>query len=301
MEIPPVDVATDCFQSSEETTINDDAFLDDEEYLRTVETNLRKGRAKKGKKGRKKYKFKVPEGPSKSSPPGPAYSPQTFTFTRIVQYFANLTKINNDFVTPHRSLSSFHTSRFSASLKSQTANDLDPQAIFGLKLSPDGRLEDSRWKEGKHNKHQGKKPRQKPHPKDFKFEVEYDTQKDQGFTDLTVRRWVEFARKIGQSGSKSISVENYDAEANGHQYAERDDDDDFKDDVDDQEEYEPEHNENGKKMNKLQYKGQRVTKAWKTFVKRAFVGTMDHNEIEILFSTQPAVETSEQVQDNMEL
>lgn len=43
----------------------------------------------------KKPTFTIPKAPSKSAPPGPAYSPQTFTFTSYTQYFANLTQINN--------------------------------------------------------------------------------------------------------------------------------------------------------------------------------------------------------------
>jgi endopolyphosphatase len=50
---------------------------------------------KKKKKKDKRPKFKIPKPPSKSAPPGPAYSPQTFTFTSYTQYFANLTRINN--------------------------------------------------------------------------------------------------------------------------------------------------------------------------------------------------------------
>jgi endopolyphosphatase len=50
------------------------------------------------KKKKKQYKFQIPEPPSKSSPPGPAYSPQTLSLIKYTQYFANLTHINNDFV-----------------------------------------------------------------------------------------------------------------------------------------------------------------------------------------------------------
>ena len=52
---------------------------------------------KKKKKHHKKQKFTIPSPPSKSSPPGPAYSPQPFTWTSYTQYYANLTRINNDF------------------------------------------------------------------------------------------------------------------------------------------------------------------------------------------------------------
>jgi endopolyphosphatase len=47
------------------------------------------------KKKDKKPRFTIPKAPSKSAPPGPAYSPQTFTFTSYTQYFANITRINN--------------------------------------------------------------------------------------------------------------------------------------------------------------------------------------------------------------
>lgn len=55
---------------------------------------------KKGKKGKKKKPqhpdLTVPPPPSKNSPPGPAYSPQTLTLLGYTQYFANLTVINNE-------------------------------------------------------------------------------------------------------------------------------------------------------------------------------------------------------------
>jgi endopolyphosphatase len=50
---------------------------------------------KRKRKKEKKPKFTIPKPPSKSAPPGPAYSPQTFTFTSFTQYFANLTRIHN--------------------------------------------------------------------------------------------------------------------------------------------------------------------------------------------------------------
>lgn len=64
--------------------------------------DLKKKRKKKGKKS-KKPNFTIPKPPSKSAPPGPAYSPQTFTFTSYTQYFANLTRINNiDLLNKHK-------------------------------------------------------------------------------------------------------------------------------------------------------------------------------------------------------
>lgn len=126
------------------------------------------------KNDEKEYKTKKPSftplPPSKSSPPGPAYSPQTFTWLGYTQYYANLTRINNDFP------------------------DIGPE---------DSRLEDSsleteKWHRGKHS---GKKPSEgSRRAKRFVFEVEYDTRKDKlyGLTDLTVFRWIELAGRIGK-------------------------------------------------------------------------------------------------------
>jgi endopolyphosphatase len=47
---------------------------------------------KKGKGKKKKPKFKVPEPPSSTAPPGPAYSNQAFTWLGYTQYFSNITR-----------------------------------------------------------------------------------------------------------------------------------------------------------------------------------------------------------------
>lgn len=51
---------------------------------------------KSGKKKKKQPNFKVPEPPSPSAPPGPAYSNQPLTWLSYTQYFANLTRIYNE-------------------------------------------------------------------------------------------------------------------------------------------------------------------------------------------------------------
>jgi endopolyphosphatase len=277
---------------NEQLLVDHDELSDDEGYLRDVATTLRhrkKHKGKKNQKGPRKYKFKVPEGPSKSTPPGPAYSPQSLTWTRYVQYFANLTNINNDFVDPQPD----QLDRFkSTEGKAISNNDLSPHTIFGLQVSPDGELENKRWKEGKHGKHQGKRPKDKPHPKEFVYEVEYDTKDDKGFADLTVRRWVEYARKIGQAGAKAEEVEEEVDESN------------YMSDEQDLEESEnPAVETSGKNKHKKHKKGKhhKTSREWFTFVKRAFVGTMDPHDIEDLFGAQDAhvdavhgVEASEQ-------
>ena len=113
-------------------------------------------------------KCDIPEPPSNSSPPGPAYSPQTFTFLSYTQYFANLTYINNDF-------------QQDGSLTDAASDDSDAVA-------------NGKWKEGKYR---GKRPKKgtKPHPRKFEFQVEYNTSDDKlyGLEDLTVRSYLDLA------------------------------------------------------------------------------------------------------------
>jgi endopolyphosphatase len=121
------------------------------------------------KKKPKARKFTVPKGPSKSSPPGPAYSPQSLSLISFTQLYANLTYLNNDYVPESKS-------------------DLDA----------------GRWKPGKHS---GKKPPNKhqPTPKNLTFNVEYDTATDKVYSlsDLTVRSWLNLAASIGNEKTKS--------------------------------------------------------------------------------------------------
>lgn len=56
---------------------------------------LKTSNPKEEKHHKKKYKFKLPFPPSKSSPPGPAYSQQPLTLLGYTQYYANLTHLNS--------------------------------------------------------------------------------------------------------------------------------------------------------------------------------------------------------------
>ncbi|KAJ8107357.1 hypothetical protein OPT61_g8925 [Boeremia exigua] len=264
-----------------QSTLPKHEFSDDEGYKREVDTLIRRKEKQKNKertaKHSKKFHFKVPKGPSKTAPPGPAYSPQTLTWTRYVQYFANLTRINNDFVDPQH-----HPFDFDGTTTS--ANDLAPQTIFGLQVSESGEIEGKGWKEGKHRKHNGKHPRPEPHPNEFVYEVEYDT-KDKKFPDLTVRRWVEYARKIGGGGKTKANV----ADLGDHEF----DEDEVDVDADEEElEAEGKKHKKGKKHHK-------ATKEWYTFVKRAFVGTMDPHEIKQVFghAAPPAQAAQDEVME----
>jgi endopolyphosphatase len=57
----------------------------------TLETQKKKKKDKK-----KKPNFKVPEPPSPTAPPGPAYSNQAFTLLSYTQYYANITRIHEE-------------------------------------------------------------------------------------------------------------------------------------------------------------------------------------------------------------
>ena len=139
----------------------------DERLKDLVKENLRSSKDKKDKKTRKhkprKPDFIMPKAPSKSAPPGPAYSPQTLSWLGYTQYYANLTRINDDFT--------------------KESNGIDSDS----------------WHEGRHS---GRKPREKSkkHHKKFEYDVEYDTRNDSAFglPDLTVRSYVDLAERIGQ-------------------------------------------------------------------------------------------------------
>lgn len=128
---------------------------------------------------KKKHKTKpkdpnlvIPEPPSKDAGPGPAYFPQTFTFTNYTQYFANLTYINND---------------------------IEAEAI-----------EDQGWRDGDHVGKQPKNPQ--PKPREFRYEVEYETRGDKFFKlpDLTVRSFLKLAYRIGGGEVKGLEFEGED-------------------------------------------------------------------------------------------
>ena len=199
---------------------------------------------KKRKQHKKKPKFHVPSPPSDSAPPGPAYSPQTFSWLGYTQYYANLTQINNDF--PE---------------KDPEEDDIDAE---------------KKWREGKHSGKRPKKDKPKKHHAVFKYEVEYDTRHDKiwGLQDLTVRSYLDLARKIGHyKPPKDESIQVHREE--GEEEEEEQDvlfDGEW-DQKDDQLETIGRKKKKGKKHGKS--KKERINEAWFTFVRRAFVGAVD--------------------------
>ncbi|KAK4547307.1 hypothetical protein LTR36_000962 [Oleoguttula mirabilis] len=191
----------------------------------------------------KRVKFTVPEAPSKSAPPGPAYSPQTLSLLKYTQYYANITNINNDFR---------GTSRDGAEV--EHGSDV------------------LKWREGKHK---GKRPHDKDHapqPKEFKFQMHYDTRDDDVYKlpDLTMPSLVDLARRIGDFKSEK-----------GNDLLPQTADERHDDEVDAEKKKKHKKKKHGKGKHGSKHRKQ--NEAWYTFVRRAFVETMDPEEIEEQF------------------
>ncbi|KAL8816769.1 MAG: hypothetical protein Q9191_008271, partial [Dirinaria sp. TL-2023a] len=210
----------------------------------------------KGSKAKKKYrkpKFRTPQPPSKTSPPGPAYSPQTFTWIGYTQYYANLTTINDDF-TPE-------------SLPSDSEPPSYPDlADFAL----DSSLDELRWHEGKHS---GKKPQHRNKHKQFKYEVEYDTRKDSSFnmTDLTVRNYIELASQMGQYKPRDLIFFKHEKNKGAHDAS-------MGADRVWPESEDAERAQKKSKKDKKKRKHERrkeIERLWFSFVRRAYVGSRD--------------------------
>lgn len=258
-----------------------------EEYNNEIDA-LKKGKKHKGGDKPKEPDFIVPHPPSKSSPPGPAYSPQPLTLTGYTQYYANLTHINNI-----------------------TTEDLDLTAIS------DGDEEDEtwldwllRWRKGRHG---NKKPNHpEPNPREFSFEVEYSTFDDKLYKlgDLTVNSYVELACRIskqpkkGKGKSKSLDV-MYESEVEGGDEEEDDlfedvdkdegDDEDelsdaeeSDDDSDDEEldaetlkKHDKKKGHGGRKHKKggKKHKKKKQNKIWMHFLTHAFVSTVEKEDL----------------------
>lgn len=221
-------------------------------------------KSKKSSKGRKKHKpkkpkFTMPPPPSKSSPPGPAYSPQTFTWLSLTQYVANITTINNDF-TPSEPKSFHGEPASSLSLAVDTASD--------------DFLDEQRWHEGKHS---GEKPKRKKAHKAFKYEVEYDTKTDPVFnlTDLTVRSYIDLASRMGHCKPHKDFLLDEDTVGKADHGI-----DDVEVNSIDEESLKGSKKKSKKDKKKEKRKRRKENEElWFTFVKRAYVGTRDDDEL----------------------
>jgi endopolyphosphatase len=237
---------------------HDDEFLED--YVQSLiqnppSTRFHADKKKKRKKKPKAHKFRLPKAPSKSTPPGPAYSPQSLTITSYTQYYANLTHLNNDYI-------------HDKPKKDKGVSDLSdswPQQLFEEHLDVFGDVEEDKWRPGKHH---GKKPPKKtPDPKPFAFEVEYNTTDDKifGLKDLTVRSFLDLAARIAASkkgGKSEPAIEVFENQ---------DDDEEVDGYVLVNEAASDDKHKNHKNH------------VWLMFLKRAFVSTVDEDELENQF------------------
>ncbi|KAF2460830.1 hypothetical protein BDY21DRAFT_333548 [Lineolata rhizophorae] len=214
---------------------------------------------------KKKYKFKVPKGPSKTTPPGPGYSPQPLTLLGYTQYYANLTYTNND----------FHSTA-AADAQAAELEGILP-AIVAFDVEEGGEVGEQKWKEGKHagevpkGVKNGKK--HKPNPMEFKFEIEYSTLDDDVWRldDMTVRSYLELAARIGGKKVKGVDL----AQENVVREVE--------DANEDEEGSGGEESDVEMDKKKKKNKKKKMNKVWYEFVRRAFVGTMDPADIKRQF------------------
>jgi endopolyphosphatase len=302
---------------------NDDNYEEEEDREGrgdVVEEDLNQSVAKKpkknkGKKHKKPHKPKdpnlnIPLPPSSTTPPGPAYSPQTLTFLGYTQYFANLTHINND---------AENLQSLEASAKEVDDEDIEPEG----------------WHPGKHK---GKKPKKdKPEPKKFSYEIEYSTFNDSGFKleDMTVKSYLKLAHRIGRYDENIAAFDEEDGT-----------DDDQPDELDDEEtalslsqkllsafenmvlgveevfssvgklcnlanpsksldifsqnsatdtdDVDPtkKRRKHSKKHNKKKHHKSNHNKVWLVFIKRAFIGIMDDDDLKKFQATRNTLDAA---------
>lgn len=173
VEIPPpadIDPDIDEFVDRSQSEESDDVTTSTMEDLPDPDTDHQPELNKKKKHRRpKKPEFKVPKPPSKTSPPGPAYSPQSLTWLGYTQYYLNLTHL-------------YHTD----TRASTESDDASPNVES---LSED---------ESSAKNLEATKPNE--NWKQIEFEVEYDTRDDSIYKlkDLTMRSLLDLATRIGE-------------------------------------------------------------------------------------------------------
>ncbi|CCX12225.1 Metallo-dependent phosphatase-like protein [Pyronema domesticum] len=173
----------------------------------------------------------VPEPPSKSSPPGPAYSVQAFTMMSYKQYFANLTK----------------------------ANEIHEHNLI---MEARGEL------------------RKRDNTAQVQYEIEYDTAHDDVYKlqDLTVGSYVDLARRM-------VDARNNDKDHKSTVVATEEETDivntaDLEDDIDITDDNVVDADKKKKKKQKKKKKGNKARdKVWHAFIKRAFIGTIDDDDV----------------------
>ncbi|KAL2020677.1 hypothetical protein VTK56DRAFT_8073 [Thermocarpiscus australiensis] len=273
------------------STIESDAEAEAETDIDINKSKKKKKRKNKPKKPQHDPNLIIPSPPSKTAPPGPAYSPQPLTLTGFTQYFANLTYINN------------------LNLTSADEDDTETSSLPFFSWLRDGGGDDDgddwwwwlrRWRKGKHS---GKKPAgaRPPRPREFAFEVEYSTFEDRIYRldDLTVNSFVELAVRIGgvvgssgeEEGGREVDAGmGLDDEGEGDEGVEVEVDE-FEEGEDGSEKGgsdDDEEEEVGVEKKKKKKKGRKGkdrrrkrkgNKTWLHFLRHAFVCTLEKDEL----------------------
>ena len=277
------------------------ANLEDPETEENTEAYVAAVNRKKDRKKKKKPKptdpdLHIPSPPAPDAPPGPAYSPQPFTLTGYTQYYANLTEINDD---------------MTDSSPPSTSDALPAHHPHGL-MTDDAEGGPLGWHPGKNKGKQPKNPGD-PHTAKFHFEELYTTFNDsKGYKleDLTVKSYLGLAYRIGRykAGKKDVWTSDVSDEL-------EDEDDEVEDvgrswtalgrlndavmsyvdaatelansvrgvetEEDDEMDAAKKRREHRKKHNKKKNKhGRNRNRAWRTFIRRAFVGTLDDEDVD---------------------
>ncbi|KAF7895171.1 hypothetical protein EAF00_006985 [Botryotinia globosa] len=256
------DEQIDWLDQEEEDLLHVDAG---EDSIYADDGDVSNEKKKKHQKDKKKFKnptpsnpgFIIPSPPSNDAPPGPAYSPQSLTLLGYTQYFANLTYINN------------------LELKSEGS---------------DNEVDVEKWRKGKHG---GKVPKDDdPNPHAFHYQVEYDTFTDPIYKlkDMTVKNYLKLAHRIGQyKPQKGDRVKDGEilAEFNVYEDDEGSENDDKKqisisenETIEDTEDHDIDAEKKKKnKHKKKKHHRKEKNRVWLSFVQRAFVGTIDKEDI----------------------
>ncbi|KAI9889357.1 MAG: Endopolyphosphatase [Vezdaea aestivalis] len=241
---------------------------------------LKKKKKKKHHKKKKKHpkhpRFIVPDPPSKSAPPGPAYSPQPLTWISYTQYYANLTFINNDLYDAENVSTSSDFLPFDTSYSVPSNQTANPQSLIP-----------SRWHDGKHVHKRPHKKHPHPRPLNFAFEVEYNTSDPNdvfALQDLTVRSFVELARRIGRYRPSFLMANRLDeqrleAVENVVDVLDSDDNEDGEVQADGKGKKHRKH----KKHKKRKKQRKDAIEAWFSFTGRALVSTRSREELEEVF------------------
>ncbi|CAK7214403.1 Endopolyphosphatase [Sporothrix curviconia] len=205
----------------------------------------------KGKKDKKDPNLVVPDGPAKTAPPGPAYSPQSLTLRGYTQYFANLTYINNDVTL------------------SLGSDDGDNDGNGGN----DNNVESDKWREGDHNSKTPKHAKPKPNP--FEYKVEYSTFTDKiyNLSDMTVNSFLEMAYRMGKKTSKK-SISGVGDEVDEVVVDDDDDDNEIDPHAEDSEDVDTE-----KKQGKKKKKKEKQNEIWLHFLRHAFVSSVTSEKL----------------------